>query len=209
MKKIKLAWINQYPGYRRSLPVRLLTQMLGDKIEFTQPGESDLLFIGPFHRRKKSRFRKWQRKYLSSKGPFCEQILERRDYKPLTVYHTGENTRHNSIATDYSISFDLSVQSEKHLRMPNWHNLLDWSSEGLENFESGRFGPQISQEKFLRPLDKAFFKKPRKAALVCMHLTEPRRSLMAAVQKVMPVDGYGGAFSKEITNHSRSGYIRF
>ena len=208
MKKLRIAWINQHEHYEFSLPIRILCQMLGKRVEFTQPENSDLLFVGPFHQKKKSRRKKWIRKHLSSKGLFYEQILEKRTDRPLTVYHTGENTRHDATPADYSISMDLSVQSETHYRLPYWHCTLDWSEDGLPNVKSLTFGSPIQPEVLLRPLDKCFIQKPRKAALICMHLREPRRSLLEALKQVMPVDGYGGAFSKEIKHHNKSGFTK-
>lgn len=208
MKKISVAWINQYKGYEHNFALQVLCQLLGKQIEFSNPETCDLLFVGPFGHGKKSSRRKFARKYLSSKGLFYEQILEKRTNKPLTIYQTGENTRYNAVPTDYSISMDFSVRSDKHFRLPYWYSTMDWSHEGLPARTTPSFGKPIKKEVLMRPLDKSFMEKPRKAALICRHLTEPRKSLKESVEKVMPVDGYGSAFSAEIQNYSCGGFTK-
>jgi hypothetical protein len=161
--------------------------------------DSDLLIVGPFP---------------SSRTPLvaaCKsliyRILKKRRLRPLTVFHTGENVRYDAKRADYSISFDVDVGQEHHLRWPLWKELLDWSDEELapSTFDNPRFGSLLSIHKLVRPLGSAFLRKPRRAAFFASHVREPRPQLIDAVSTVMPVDLFGPAFESHVKDHNTSG----
>ena len=127
MKKIKISTIGQYSTYQKDSLLPLVISNLGYNITWVDPAKCDLLIIGkPFN----------LIKFILKKGTFfllpddyhlfIKKYINRHYYKPLTLFHTCENLRHDSIKTDYSISFDFSVKEKKHFRLPYWMEMVDW-----------------------------------------------------------------------------------
>jgi len=207
MKQLKLSAIGQYSTYKEESLLPIVLSSLGYRIIWVDPGKCDLLIIGkPMS----------ALKFILKKGGFLllpdqyhaliNKMLKNRRYRPVTLFHTCENLRHDSVSTDYSISFDFSTESDRHYRLPYWMEMVDWSHEGLVGNTNKRFGRLFSINRMLQPLGNTFLSKPRKAALFASHLSEPRKSFYKAIKKVVPVDGYGKYFDKKIISHSKSGF---
>nr|WP_255532916.1 glycosyltransferase family 10 [Polynucleobacter sp. CS-Odin-A6] len=126
----------------------------------------------------------------------------------MTLFHTGENLRHDHIKTDYSISHDLNIQSDKHLRLPYWMEMIDWSHEGLMGNINPRYGQLLNLERLQSPLGNQFLTREQKCILLSSHLREPRASALSALQKLMPVDGFGPYFDKKIKDHHSSNFLK-
>src|SRR5574343_529910 len=204
-KKICISTLGAPEDYSESLIPRII-QFLGYNIHWTNPTAADLIIFGPFHRgNKKDR---WIPKPLR---PFLANIksqINTSSIRRTTLFQTGENIRHNSVHADFSLSFDLAVQSTAHLRHPYWMELVDWTHEGIGPTQNPRFGKPLDLRRLKRPLGEAFLEKPFQAAIFSSHLNEPRASLMHAVARELPIDGYGPYFDKSIRHHNSSGLVK-
>jgi hypothetical protein len=207
MKQLKLSAIGQYSTYKQESLLPIVLSSLGYSIIWVDPSKCDLLIIGkPMS----------ALKLILKKGGFLllpdhyhalmNKMLNNMHYKPVTLFHTCENLRHDSVKTDYSISFDFSEENDRHYRLPYWMELVDWSHEGLSGNSNKRFGTLLSLSRMLQPLGCNFLSKPRKAVLFASHLDGPRKSFYQAINKVVEVDGYGKYFDKNISSHSDSGF---
>ena len=127
---------------------------------------------------------------------------------PLRVFHSAENLRHDTVPAEYSISFDLNISSEQHFRLPYWMEMIDWSHEGIAGNQNPRYGKLMSIERLMQPLGNRFLEKKQAAAFLSSDIREPRKTLFEAVQKVMPVTGFGAHFDKTIENHHLSGFLK-
>jgi hypothetical protein len=116
--------------------------------------------------------------------------------------------RHDTVSADYSISFDLNIVSERHFRLPYWMEMINWSHEGILGNQNPRYGQLMSIERLMQPLGTRFLEKTHAAAFLSSHIREPRKTLYEAVQKVMPVTGFGAHFDKSIANHHLSGFLK-
>jgi hypothetical protein len=132
-----------------------------------------------------------------------------RKHKPLRLFHTAENIRHDAVEADYAISFDLSVDSNKHFRFPYWMEMIDWSHEGLVGNQNPRFGQLLNIAKLMLPLGDYYLNRPLKAAIFSSHLREPRATLVRSVSDIIPVEGFGPHFNREIADHHNSGFKKF
>jgi hypothetical protein len=185
LRKLKIAYICQHPDYEKDFVLRLIKTICEDRVQRVSPRSCDLLIAGPFRQKMLGLNLKYRRAYkLAMMG---------RKIAPLVLYQTGENTRWNSVQSDYSISFDLGVTSANHIRFPLWMSMFDWSQEGGPSFGEERFGPPVKMEHLLRPLG-AQDGRLAKAILISSHQKEPRATLLAAVRSVMEVECYGKAF---------------
>ncbi|NMW19542.1 MAG: hypothetical protein HKK66_11095 [Chlorobiaceae bacterium] len=207
MKKIKLSTIGQYYTYKDESLLPLLISSLGYDIVWVDPDQCDVLIIG-----KPMNALKWILKKGTSVllpdhcHTFINKYINSRHYKPLTLFHTCENLRHDSVKTDYSISFDFSSETNKHFRLPYWMEMVDWSHEGLQGNKNKRFGKLFSISRMMQPLGRKFLSKPRKAVIFASHLNGPRKHIFFAIKKVIATDGFGKYFDKKITNHTNSGF---
>lgn len=201
---IKLAIVDQYWGFENSLIVDLIRSIAGEPVVITEPRRCDLLVVGPFRppasllTRAKARLKSaWGR------DPWAT-----RTYRPVIVFQNWENLRHDHIPADFSISSDLNVSSDKHLRLPYWLSQIDWSHEGLPVRHSPRVGRALSIERLMNPLGSAFLQKPKRAVLFTSHMQEPRRTLFDTLSKFVPTNGYGPAFDKTIIHHNNSPFFK-
>jgi len=193
---MRIAFQDQYEDYRHSLIPAILAKVCGGSLQIADVEYADLVIVGPLRRRLSpyEKVRKWMRK-----------TLRRRAVGPLRLFHTGENIRHDSIAADYAISFDLCVSSDRHFRLPLWMESIDWAHEGVIHRSSPRVSRLLSIDSLTRPLGTELFKRPWRAALFTSHMNEPRRTLFDALSKVMPTQGFGRPFDPAISGHSSSG----
>lgn len=209
-KTIRIACLGTPSDYRSSL-VPLAIQSLGFKIAWVRPARADLVIFGSFYDVHSPRLRWLPRRWRQRAGAFVdamEKELSSRSPSPLTLFHTAENLRHNHIKADYAISHDLNIQSERHLRLPYWAEVIDWSHEGLVGNSNPRYGALLKLERLQAPLGGQFLRREQKAVLLTSHLREPRASCLAALQKLVSVDGFGPYFDQTIKNHHSSRLLK-
>ncbi len=210
MNNIRIATLGTPHDYQFSL-VPIVIEHLGYKIEWTSPTKADLVFLGPFLNDQKKKYG-WLPKPLrplaSTVNDSINELVINRRYKPLTIFHTQENVRYDQVQADYSISFDLGVRSEKHFRLPYWMEMLDWSDEGLVGNTNPRYGELIKISNLMSPLGSHFLERGKSCAILSSHLREPRGSLYRAIEKIIPIQGYGAYFDKAIKDHHSSGFLK-
>jgi hypothetical protein len=169
------------------------------------------MILGPFLDIQKKKYR-WCPKPLRplaiSVDNSLQGLMNTRKLQPLTLFHTQENVRYDQIKADYSISFDLGVQSEKHLRFPYWMEMLDWSHEGIIGNTNRRYGELIKISTLMSPLGNQFLARGNSCAMLSSHLREPRGSLYSAIENVIPIQGFGAHFDKTIKDHHSSGFLK-
>ena len=207
MKAIKIATKGTPHDYRSSL-LPIVIQGMGYWIDWVNHDQADLLILGPFFKENQKPYR-WLPKPLrplASKS--MNAISTKRRQDPLKLFHTQENERHDFVNADYSISFDLGVQSNNHMRFPYWMEMLDWSHEGILGNTNPRYGELLSISNLMSPLGDQYLKRGGTCALLSSHLREPRGSLFKALEKVIPTQGFGAFFNKEIKSHHSSGFLK-
>ena len=194
MKKLKIAYICQFPGYENDFIFRLIKQLHPTGVELVSPKMCDLLIVGPFAQ-------KWFGLRLKFQTIY-KRIMVGRRYAPRTLYQTGENTRWNAVPCDFSISSDLGVSAENHFRFPLWMSMFDWTHEDVTARSVDRFGPLVTIDQLMRPLGPPKGRRAQ-AVLISSHLKEPRATLLNAVKSVMEVECYGKAFASNSSLGSR------
>jgi hypothetical protein len=206
MKSIKLSTVGVPHDYQSSiLPITIET--LGFNIDWVRPELADILIIGPFNKAHQKPYR-WCPKPLRHLLTNSLGALSARKQAPLTLFHTQENERHDSVNADYSISFDLGVQSEHHLRFPYWMEMLDWSHEGITANSNPRYGELLNISTLMSPLGSEFLNRAGSCALLSSHLREPRDTLYKVLEKIVPTQGFGAFFNKEIKDHHSSKFMK-
>lgn len=209
-KSIRIACLGVPSDYRTGL-VPLAIKNLGYPIDWVAPHRADLVVYGSFYDLNAPRLRwlpkSWRQGAAAAVDAIEKQLAKRR-IPPLTLFHTGENLRHDHIKADYSISHDLNVKSDKHLRLPYWMEMVDWSHEGLMGNANPRYGQLLNLERLQSPLGHQFLTREQKGVLLSSHLREPRASALSALQKLMPVDGFGPYFDKQIKDHHSSNFLK-
>jgi Glycosyltransferase family 10 (fucosyltransferase) C-term len=203
-KTIRIALSGVAEDYIASL-VPLIIKSFGYTIEWTSSRVADLIIFGPFW--KPSKELRWAPRALR---PAVQALIKRMhsDNRPLTLFQTAENLRHDHIPCDYSLSFDLAVNNLQHHRHPYWMEMLDWSHEGISGNANPRYGRLLSLERLMQPLGTTFLQKPHKAAIFASHLREPRATLVRELDAYIDVHGFGPIFDKSIQHHSSSGFTK-
>jgi hypothetical protein len=208
MKAINISLAGTPHDYKQGL-LPLIIQNLGYQINWVKPARCDLQIRGSFLRPDNKRYR-WLPRSLRPIASNLELAVKGgrnlRSNPPLTLFHTAENIRHDAVAADYSISFDLSVQSDLHFRLPYWMEMVDWSHEGLLGNNNSRFGKLLSISRMMNPLGRDYLTRPRKVAMLSSHLREPRATLAKAVGNLISLEGFGPYFDKSIRYHQKSGF---
>lgn len=204
MNPVRVALVGTQHDYAQGL-FPLIAQSLGYSISWSKPENADLIIYGAFYKPNTKPYR-WLPKPLRAPVLSLNKQLNGRKTQPLTLFHTCESLRHDTFSTDYSISFDLGVQSNQHLRLPYWMDLVDWSHEGIVGNSNPRYGALLSLEKMQAPLGNAFLCRPQKAAMITSHLLEPRKMLFEAVDTAIGVAGFGPYFNQAIKNHHQSNF---
>lgn len=192
--------------YRHSL-VPLIIRSSGYQINWVDHSSADLLILGPFFKTPVKRFR-WLPKPLR---PFALDIAHRMQslHRPLTLFQTAENVRHDQIPCDFAISFDLAVSSQRHQRFPYWMEMVDWSREGITGNTNPRYGRLLDINLMQQPLGKNVFNRPPQIAFISSHIQEPRKTLYEVLSSKLKVDGFGPAFDKSIRGHHNSGLNKY
>jgi Glycosyltransferase family 10 (fucosyltransferase) C-term len=210
MKTIKIALLGTPHDYKFGI-VPLIINQLGYAISWVGQREADLQIYGPFYPRNQKPFR-WApkpiRPLITKIGSGIDRGLSGRQSPPVTLFHTGESLRHDTFNTNFSISFDLGVQSPNHFRLPYWMELVDWSHEGIVGNSNPRYGRLLSLKQMRLPLGDSFLSRTPKAAMITSHLLEPRKTLYHAVNQAVGVTGFGPYFNKSIANHHSSNFTK-
>jgi hypothetical protein len=206
MKSIRIATLGTPSDYRLGL-VPIIAQSLGYAITWTDVSQAELLIIGSFTPDPKKPLR-WYPKPLR---PIIQALASttKRQYMPLRLFHTFENLRHNHREADYALSFDLAVDSPKHLRYPYWMEMMDWSHAGIVGNTNPRFGRLLTIARLQQPLGRAFLERTPSALFFSSHLREPRTTLLRALESCIPVLKSGPYFDESITDHHRSGFTKY
>lgn len=210
MKTIRIATLGTPHDYQTSL-IPIAINSLGYKVDWVTPTKADLIILGPFLDTEKKKYRwcpKPLRPLTSSVDNSLQKLLNTRKIEPLTLFHTQENVRYDQVKADYSISFDLGVQSDKHLRFPYWMEMLDWSHEGIIGNTNPRYGELIKITTLMSPLGNQFLARGNSCAMLSSHLREPRGSLYSAIENTIPIQGFGAHFDKSIKDHHSSGFLK-
>jgi hypothetical protein len=211
MKRLRIATIGNPADYRRSL-LPIIAQSLGYQIDWVRPKECDLLVFGPFANPNPKTMAWCPKPLRPAIRPLQERLLNAlgsRYVPPLTLFQTAENLRHDFIEANYAISFDLNIQANTHFRLPYWMEMLNWSHEGIKGNHNPRYGRLLEIDRLIRPLGKRFLKKLPRVAFLSSHLREPRKTLFTAVNRALPVEGFGAYFDKNIKNHHLSGFLKY
>jgi hypothetical protein len=210
MKNIRIATIGSPIDYHQSL-LPIIAQSLGYQVNWVNPKESDLLIVGPFADPNPKQL-SWCPKPLRPAVKPLNQMLTRamggRKNTPLKLFQSAENIRHDIHQPDYSVSFDLNIESNKHFRLPYWMEMIDWSHEGIHGNQNPRYGQLLTIERLMQPLGNTFLERKRAAAFLSSHMREPRNTLFNAVNSVLPVNGFGPHFNKDIKSHHHSGIVK-
>ena len=185
----------------------IIAQSLGYQLHWVKPTAADLLILGPFLNGSRKKL-SWCPKPFRPSVQSMINLVPARNHEPLRVFHSAENLRHDTVASDYSITFDLNIVSSNHFRLPYWMEMIDWSHEGVVGNANPRYGQLMKIERLMQPLGKRFLEKPKAAAFLSSHIREPRKTLFEALQQVMPVTGFGAYFNKDIENHHKSGFLK-
>lgn len=210
MRSVRIATIGSPSDYRQSL-LPIIAQSLGFEINWVRPQDSSLLIFGPFANPNPKSLGWCPKPLRPAVKPLQDLMVEAlrtRKVAPLTLFHSAENIRHDVHKVDYSISFDLNIQSSTHFRLPYWMEMLDWSHEGIIGNQNPRYGQLLKIEKLMQPLGSHFLKRNRAAAFLSSHIREPRKTLFDAVHKVIPITGFGAHFNKSIEDHHQSGFLK-
>jgi hypothetical protein len=208
MKIIKISLVGTPHDYQQGL-LPVIIRALGYHIQWVKPALCDLQIRGPFFRQNEKRYRWLPRPVRPIASNFeiaLKSAIGSRSYAPLSLFHTAENIRHDAVTADYSISFDLSIHSNRHFRFPYWMEMIDWSHEGLLGNQNPRFGQLLTISRMTKPLGTDFLRRPRKVAIFSSHLREPRSTLVRAIESFIPLEGFGPYFDKNILYHHQSGF---
>lgn len=201
-KTLRIATIGVPEDYPQSL-VPLTLKALGYTISWVEHHHAELVIYGPFQKPQSHRDR-----YIPKPlRPLVRRFRPDRpnSHKSVTLFQTAENLRHDHVSCDYAISFDLAIASDRHLRLPYWMEQIDWTHEGIHGQSNVRFGQLLAIQRLIQPLGQSFLSRPQRAAFFSSHLREPRKTLYAALQTVIPVDGFGSQFDSLVAHHSASG----
>lgn len=207
MKLIKIAAEGVPHDYQSNL-LPIVIQSLGYQIDWVNADAADLLIIGPFYKKNQKPHRWCPKPLRPLLSKSIQTLRTDRKQEPLKLFHTQENERHDYVDADYSISFDLGVQSNHHFRFPYWMEMLDWSHEGIVGNTNPRYGELLNISTLMSPLGDQYLKRGGTCAMLSSHLREPRGSLFKAVEKIVPTQGFGAFFNKEIKDHHSSGFLK-
>lgn len=211
MKTLKISHVGIPHDYRNGL-LPLIIRDLGYLIQWVKPACCDLQILGPFFRHEIKKYRwlpRQSRPFASSIETLLKSGLASRSNVPLSLFHTSENIRHDAVKADYSLSFDLSVDRNTHFRFPYWMEMIDWSHEGITGNQNPRFGRLLSISRLMQPLGGGFMLRPRRVAMFSSHLREPRATLVGAVKGIIPFEGFGPYFDRNIVDHHQSNICKF
>ena len=168
MKKIKISslwcgWIST------SLIVNLIKDITKREIELVHPSDSDILFFGPYDLLSiKRRFLKLARENFTTIDklfPNIDFYLLKRKIKPIRVFLSYENTNFPDFDYDFGITSLSNISDDRHLRLPIWKEMIDWSHLGItrntNNFIK-RFDNFFNINELMKEQGSDFLKKKKK-----------------------------------------------
>ena len=138
MRSVRISTAGCPSDYSRGL-LPIIAQSLGYKLDWVKPNQADLLIMGPFMNFHAKKLKWWPKPLRPAAQTLFNSFSSRRDL-PLRVFHSAENLRHDTIPADYSISFDLNINSPTHFRLPYWMEMINWSHEGIVGNQNPRYG---------------------------------------------------------------------
>jgi len=228
MKIIKVShiWTSGIGHVMNSLIFNLIKNLSNKEIILVKPADADILIIGCYNLDTISNriYKGLSRRLKSNKikdlfEKFQQSTLFRRS-QPIKIFDSTENFRHDVIKADFSITNDLNVNSENHLRIPMWKENIDWSKYGIirkpsfffknkkYNFENVlRFGSFYNLAELTKPQGDYFLKKKN----ICMFTTlldEPRKTIYEQFSRHFILDGYGKYFNTNIKSHNHSNFTK-
>ena len=180
IKHLKIACQGVAKDFSESL-IPAAIKSLGYQPIWTNSVNCDLMVIGPFFTEKKV-----GRHIPKPLRPLFEKLSTQADQQskgPLRLFITGENVRYDFQNCDYSISFDLGICKQNHLRMPYWMEMVDWSSEGVTGNQNPRYGRLLNIERLMQPLGNDFLQRTQTAVIFASHLREPRGHTLECSKK--------------------------
>ena len=213
MKKIKIASLwNATVNLKASLIVNLIKVISNRDIEFTEVKNCDLLIFGPYEHQSVISIAKrrlvnkiLRNKKLRNNYPNLDIYLLNRNYNPIKIFLSFENYKLPEVKYDFAITSCMGIADEKHLRLPLWKELIDWSNYGVEREPSDsakRFGKYYNLEELIKPNKISFMSKKKEMCMITSHLNEPRNSIFKIFSKKFKVDGYGPYFNNRIKDHN-------
>jgi hypothetical protein len=213
MKKIKIASLwNATVKLKTSLIVNLIKVISNKDIEFTEVKNCDLLIFGPYEQQSVISIAKrrlinkvLKNKKLRNNYPNLDIYLLKRNYNPIKIFLSFENYKLPEVKYDFAITSCMGIVDEKHLRLPLWKELIDWSNYGVERELSDsakRFGKYYNLEELIKPNKISFMNKKKEMCMITSHLNEPRNSIFKKFSKKFKVDGYGSYFNNRIKDHN-------
>jgi len=206
MRSLRISTAGCPSDYSQGL-LPIIAQSLGYQLNWVKPDNADLLILGPFLKQASKNLR-WCPKPMRPLVQNSLNLLPSKTPSALRVFHSAENLRHDTVLADYSISFDLNVDSQNHFRLPYWMEVIDWSHEGIVGNQNPRYGQLLTIERLMQPLGNEFLERKKEAAFLSSHIREPRKTLFEAVQNVIPITGFGPYFNKNIKSHHESGFLK-
>ena len=195
---------------------KLLQNLSKRKFERSNLNKADVIFIGPYDNNsiKRRIVKGFTNKLKINEKYFANLDIYKikRKLNPLRVFITHENYEPAPFKYDYSITPNLGISDNSHLRFPSWKDYIDWSEYDIyrdnNTLNSKRFGEYYSQEELLKPQGKFFLEKPRKFCMFTSHLNEPRKSIISFFSKEFEFVGYGPYFDKKLSHHDESSFYK-
>lgn len=207
-QKLRISSINT-ADIKHTVIFNLIKNLSKKEVEIVEPRMCDIFFFGNlnFYSVKNVILNRLKEiSYLEK----IKKFFASRKILPLKVFYSTENVRHNIMDSDFSITSDLGVYDENHLRIQLWKHYIDWRHEGIfrddDSLNSKRFGSFYSLEDLMKPQGNKFLKKKRNICLFAGHLNEPRRSIYLNLSKYFKIDGFGPYFDKNIKDHNSSNF---
>lgn len=198
---MKIAIVNQYPDFKRTVFYQLLQQECKAPLQEVAAHKAGLIIYGPFGRFPKIVGRFVKRK--ASDGPI---VFKNRSVQPISLFHTIENVRHDD-KYDFTVGYDFSTSNDDY-RFPYWMESLDWSHEGVTRPAPLRISRYFQIAELKKPLGPFLKERTGTCAAFFGQIREPRTTLINAVGRSMVLDTFGPAFDAKIKNSQSSGTFK-
>ena len=219
MKKIKIASLwNATVNLKTSLIINLIKVISNRDVEFVDVKNCDILIFGPYEqqsvisitkRRLVNKILKNQK--LRNNYPNLDIYLLKRNYNPIKIFLSFENYKFPEVKYDFAITSCMGIVDEKHLRLPLWKEIIDWSNDGVEREVDAfakRYDGYYNIDELIKPNKISFMNKKREMCMITSHLNEPRNSIFKKFSQRFKVDGYGPYFNKNIKDHYSNPIIK-
>ena len=198
---MKIAIVNQYRDFKRTVLYQLILQESKTSLQEVPPKKADLIIYGPF-----GRFPKIVGRFVKRKAFDGPMVFKNRSVQPINLFHTIENVRHEN-KYDFSIGYDFPTR-ECDYRFPYWMESLDWTHEGVSRLPPLRVSRYFSIPELQKPLGRFLEGRNGKCAAFFGQLREPRGTLMTTVSNNLELDTFGPAFDAKVKNSQKSGVFK-